>query len=192
MHRALCATSLLRSVGPYALDNRPATLRLVRAGPTTPVRAAMMMKIVCVLLVVEGLSGATSVAAGNMGADEARRFVIGNLFSFTCFEGTSGEGRVNADGSVGGVIRLGGSGFPQYATLPPGTLRVRGDAYCALISGMPYEACFDLDRTDARSFRGSLAANRIAFCQFTRPVSQAGMARTSLPLSIQPTTAASS
>jgi hypothetical protein len=111
-----------------------------------------MTKIVCVLLVLEGLLGATSAAAGNIGADEARRFVIGNLFSFTCFEGTSGEGRVNADGSVGGVIRLGGRGFPQYATLPPRTLRVRGDAICALINGLPFEVCFDLDRTGAKSF----------------------------------------
>ncbi len=147
-----------------------------------------MMKIVCVLLVVEGLSGATSVAAGNMGADEARRFVIGNLFSFTCFEGTSGEGRVNADGSVGGVIRLGGSGFPQYATLPPGTLRVRGDAICALISGLPFEVCFDLDRTGAKGFRGSVAAmSPLASCHFTKQSTRAGTANTSLPLSIQPT-----
>ena len=102
-----------------------------------------MTKTVCTLFAVAGLWAAVPAVAGNMGADEARRFVVGNLFSFTCFEGTSGEGRVYADGSVGGVIRLRGSGPPQYATLPPGTLRVRGDAICALISGMSYEACFD-------------------------------------------------
>ncbi len=146
-----------------------------------------MTKTVCALFAVAGLLAAVPALSGNMGAEEARSFVVGNLFSFTCF-----EGRVYADGSVGGVIRLGGSGPTQYVTLPPGTLRIRGDAYCAVISGMPYEVCFELDGTDARSFRGSLAANRIASCQFTRPVSQAGMARTSLPLSIQPTTASSS
>ena len=103
-----------------------------------------MTKTMCALFAVAGLWAAVPAVAGNMGADEARRFVVGNLFSFTCFEGTSGEGRIYADGSVGGVFRLGGSGPTQYATLPPGTLRVRGDAICALISGMPYEACFDL------------------------------------------------
>jgi len=152
-----------------------------------------MTKTVCALFAVAGLLAAVPALAGNMGAEEARRFVVGNLFSFTCFEGTSGEGRVYAAGSVGGVIRLGGTGPPQYATLPPGTLRVRGDAICALISGMSYEACFDLDRTDARSFRGSLPAiGRFAACQFTKRPSRAGMDRTSLPVSIQPTTAASS
>jgi hypothetical protein len=97
--------------------------------------ATNLMKAACALFAVAALWAAMPVAAGNMGADEARQFVVGNPFSFTCFEGTSGEGRVNADGSAGGVIRLGGSGVPQYATLPPGTLRVRGDAICALISG---------------------------------------------------------
>ncbi len=125
-----------------------------------------MTKILCALFAVAIFSAVPAVA-GNMGADEARRFVVGNLFSFTCFEGTSGEGRVHADGSVGGAIRLGGSGPPQYATLPPGTLRVRGDAICALISGMPFEVCFDLDRTGAKSFRGSVAAmSPLASCQF--------------------------
>jgi len=145
-----------------------------------------MTKTVCALLAVAGLSAAPAVA-GNMGADEARALVVGKLFSFTCFEGTSGEGRVNADGSVGGVIRLGGSGFPQYATLPPGTLRVRGDAICALISGLPFEVCFDLDRTGVKSFRGSVAAmSPLASCHFTKESTRAGRANTSLPLSIQP------
>ena len=71
-----------------------------------------MTKTVCALFAVAGLWAAAPAVAGNMGADEARRFVVGNLFSFTCFEGTSGEARVYADGSVGGVIRLRGSGPP--------------------------------------------------------------------------------
>jgi hypothetical protein len=151
-----------------------------------------MMKAACALFAVAALWAAMPVAAGNMGADEARQFVVGNPFSFTCFEGTSGEGRVNADGSAGGVIRLGGSGVPQYATLPPGTLRLRGDAICALISGLPFEVCFDLDRTGAKSFRGSVAAmNPLASCHFTKQSTRAGSTNTSLPLSIQPTGAPS-
>ena len=144
----------------------------------------MTMKTVCTLFAVAGLWMAVPAVAGNMGADEARRFVVGNLFSFTCFEGTSGEGRIYADGSVGGVFRLGGRGPTQYATLPPGTLRVRGDAMCALVSGMSYEACFDLDRTGAKSFRGSLPAiGRFAACQFTKQPSRAEVSRPSLPCS---------
>jgi hypothetical protein len=110
---------------------------------------------------------AMPVAAGNMGADEARRFVVGNPFSFTCFEGTSGEGRVNGDRFGWRCDPLGGSGVPQNATLPPGTLRVRDDAICALISGLTFEVCFDVDRTGAKSFRGSVAAmSPLASCHF--------------------------
>jgi hypothetical protein len=69
-----------------------------------------MTKTVCALFAVAGLWAAAPAAAGNMGADEARRFVVGNLFSFIYFEGTSGEGRVYADASVGGVIRLRAAG----------------------------------------------------------------------------------
>jgi hypothetical protein len=152
-----------------------------------------MTKTLCALFAVAIFSAAVPAVAGNMGADEARRFVVGNPFSFTCFEGTSGEGQVRADGSVAGAFRFGGSGPTRYATLPPGTLRVRGDAICALISGMPFEVCFDLDRTGAKSFRGSLPAiGRFASCQFTRQPNRPGIASTALPLSIQPTASSSS
>ena len=35
--------------------------------------------------------------AGMMNADEARRFVAGKVFAFTCFDGTRGAGRVLDD-----------------------------------------------------------------------------------------------
>jgi len=38
--------------------------------------------------------------AGELAPEAARQFVAGKLFSYTCFEGTSGAGRINADGSV--------------------------------------------------------------------------------------------
>ena len=38
-----------------------------------------------------------------MNAEAARRFVAGKLFSFTCFEGSTGTGRIFNDGSVAGV-----------------------------------------------------------------------------------------
>ena len=55
----------------------------------------------CVALTA-GLLAALPAIAGEMSADEARRFVIGKMFSYTCFEGTRGQGRVNSDGSVAG------------------------------------------------------------------------------------------
>ena len=128
-----------------------------------------MMRAVSALFAMAELFAAVPAIAGNMGAHEATHFVIGNLFSFTCLEGTSGEARVYADGSVEGVIRLRGSGPPQHASLPAGTVRVRGDAVCALIGGMSFEACFELDRTGPKGFRGSAPAiSPLASCQFVR------------------------
>jgi hypothetical protein len=150
-----------------------------------------MTKTLSALVAVAGLAASLPAMAGEMRPEEARSFVVENLFSFTCFEGTSGEGRVHADGSVEGAIRLGGSGPTRYATLPPGTLRVRGESICAVIRGIPFEPCFDLDRTDARSFRGWLAGMSFASCQFTKQGNRPRMASTA-PLSIQPTAAASS
>src|ERR1700674_2229229 len=76
------------------------------------------------------------VAAGELKPDEARRLVVGKLFSFNCFEGTTGAGRIFNDGSVAGIVRFQGSGPIRYVTLPPNTLRVKGEAVCAPVRGM--------------------------------------------------------
>src|SRR5260370_34986524 len=92
--------------------------------------------LVRVAIVLAGVLAAVPAFAGQMNADEARRFVIGKLFSFNCFEGTSGAGRVHPDGSVSGIVRFGGASGARYVTLPPGTLRVRGEAVCGLVGGV--------------------------------------------------------
>src|SRR5438477_12765997 len=119
----------------------------------------MLMRVA---VVVAGVLAAVPALAGSMNADEARRFVIGKVFSFNCFEGTSGAGRVHPDGSVSGIVRFGGASGARYVTLPPGTLRVRGQTICGLMGG--FETCFDLYRTDVQSFRGSISRVRFAAC----------------------------
>ena len=106
--------------------------------------------------------------AGEMSADEARRFVIGKMFTYTCFEGTRGQGRVHPDGSVVGSIQFQGAGPVRYAALPAGTLRVKGEAVCASLRGLPIEPCFNLERTSDNSFRGSVSGLGFAYCEFTR------------------------
>ena len=81
------------------------------------------------IALIAGLLAALPAMAGEMGADEARRFVIGKMFTYTCFEGTRGRGRVNPDGSVAGSIQSQGSGAVRYAHLPPNTLQVRGGPF---------------------------------------------------------------
>ena len=115
-----------------------------------------------------GLLAAAPAVAGEMNADEARRFVIGKMFSYTCFEGTRGQGRVHSDGSVLGSIQFRGQGQVRYAELPPGTLRVTGESVCASLRGLPMEPCFNLERTSEVSFRGSVSGLGFAYCEFTR------------------------
>lgn len=115
-----------------------------------------------------GLLAAWPIAAGEMKPDEARRFVVGKLFSFHCFDGTSGAGRIFGDGSAAGIVRFGGSGPVRYMALPSGTLRVKGENVCASMKGMFVEPCFDLVRMDDHSFRGTVAGFNFAYCNFTR------------------------
>jgi hypothetical protein len=139
--------------------------------------------------VVAGLLAAAPVMAGEMTADEARHFVVGSKFSYTCFEGTRGQGRVYADGSVAGSIQFQGSGRVYYATLPAGTLRVSGGAVCATLRGLPVQPCFDLARTGSNSFRGSISGLVFAYCDFTRR-SERAEADDVMPLALRPSLAA--
>jgi hypothetical protein len=117
---------------------------------------------------VVGLLAAVPAVAGEMSAEEARRFVIGKLFTYTCFEGTRGQGRVHADGSVVGSIQFQGQGQVRYAALPAGTLQVKGESVCASLRGLPMQPCFNLEKTSEQSFRGSVQGLGFAYCEFTR------------------------
>jgi len=138
------------------------------------------------------LALAVPAVAGELTPDEARRLVVGKLFSFNCFEGSSGAGRVFEDGSVAGVIKMQGTAAARYVALPAGTLRVKGNAVCASMRGMVFEPCFNLVRTDSQSFRGSVSGLGFASCQFTRRGGRAELVHTTvLRRSIHPSAAAS-
>jgi hypothetical protein len=104
--------------------------------------------------------------AGQMTADEARRFVSGKVFAFTCFDGTRGAGRVLDDMGAAGAVQFSGAGPVRHMRLPGNTLQVRGQAVCASIKGIPFEPCFNLDKKDERSFRGSVSGMGFAYCDF--------------------------
>ena len=125
--------------------------------------------------------------AGSMNADEARRFVTGKVFAFTCFDGTRGAGRVLDDLGAAGSIQFSGSGPIRHMRLPGNTLQIRGQAVCASIKGLPFEPCFNLDKRDDRSFRGSVSGMGFAYCDFRHQgASQMLMARSvARPRSLQ-------
>ena len=108
----------------------------------------------------------TPALAGMMNAEEARRFVAGKVFSFNCFDGTRGAGRILDDMGAVGAVQFSGSGPIRHIRLPGNTLQIRGQSVCASLRGLPFEPCFNLDKTSEVSFRGSVSGMSFAYCDF--------------------------
>ena len=125
----------------------------------------MVLRAVAVL---GSLLAVTPVLAEPMNAESARHFVAGKLFAFTCFEGTSGIGRIFNDGSVAGVIRVKGNGNTRFMHLPSGTLYPREERICSNVKGAFFNPCFELTKTSDKSFRGAISGFGFAYCDFTR------------------------
>jgi hypothetical protein len=119
-------------------------------------------------VVFGSLLAAAPVLAEPMNADAARRFVAGKLFSFNCFEGSTGTGRIFNDGSVAGVVRMGGNGNTRFMHLPPGTLFPKDDRICSHVRGAFFNPCFELTKTSDKSFRGAISGFGFAYCEFVR------------------------
>ena len=124
--------------------------------------------------------------AGMMNADEARRFVTGKVFAFTCFDGTRGAGRILDDMGAVGSVQFSGAGPVRHLRLPGNTLQIRGQAVCASIKGIPFEPCFNLDKKDEVSFRGSVSGMGFAYRDFQHQgAAQMLMARVARPRSLR-------
>src|SRR5665213_551251 len=116
--------------------------------------------------VAAGAVIAPALAGQMMNADEARKFVSGKVFAFTCFDGTRGAGRILEDMGAVGSVQFSGAGPVRHLRLPVNTLQIRGQAVCASIKGIPFEPCFNLDKKDEVSFRGSVSGMGFAYCDF--------------------------
>jgi hypothetical protein len=127
-----------------------------------------MLRIGALLTGLTALMVSHPVLAQTLTASEARSFVVGKLFTFNCFEGTKGSGRIHADGSVAGTIQFRGAGPVRWAQLPAGTIQVRGETVCATVRGLPFQPCFNLQKTSHKSFRGSVSGLGFASCEFNR------------------------
>jgi hypothetical protein len=140
-----------------------------------------------VLGAVFAASVAAPVLATPMTVDEARKFVYGKVFAFNCFDGTRGAGKVFEDGGAIGAVQFSGSGPARNMRLPGNTLQIRGESICASIKGLPFEPCFNLDKHDERSFRGSVSGLGFAYCDFHHQGGQILMTRVmSRPRSLHP------
>ena len=140
-------------------------------------------------IAIVALLASAPVLAESLDATAAQRFVLGKLFAFACFDGSHGAGRVYGDGSVVGTIQLRGSGPTYSVWLPAGTLKIKGETVCASLDGIPFEPCFDLNKTDDQSFRGSVSGLGFAYCDFTHAVhinDRTARLRSPEPLSLDP------
>jgi hypothetical protein len=149
----------------------------------------MLRQLVAVAAV---LAVSPAFAGETMTGEEARHFVSGKLFNYTCFEGTKGAGRVYADGSVIGTIQIRGDGPVRRAFLPAGTLKVGKDGRaCASLKGLPIEPCFNLTKNDSNSFRGAISGLGFAYCDFVRAHSRTTVAERAhnRPVALRPSLA---
>jgi hypothetical protein len=121
--------------------------------------------------------GVSSAFAEDLTPEQARAFIAGKLFAYTCFDGTTGVGRIYRDGSVVGTIRPSGSPTVRFATLPAGTIQVTHSSVCAHLAGLPIQPCFRVQRTTYRSFRGSLSGLGFAYCDFYQRNARAALTK---------------
>jgi len=123
--------------------------------------------VVRLAVALSAVAFAVPALAEPLGAEAARRFVAGKQFSFTCFEGTVGTGRIFGDGSVAGMLRIQGSGPVRFMRMPAGTLFAKGETVCSQVKGAFFNPCFNLSKTSERSFRGAVSGFGFAYCDFT-------------------------
>jgi hypothetical protein len=147
------------------------------------VESPMLLRvaIVCAFVV-----GTASAVAEELAPEQARAFVVGKLFSYTCFDGTVGMGRIFSDGSVVGTIRPGGQSQVRFAALPAGTIKVSSNSMCAHLAGLPIEPCFRVQKIDYRSFRGSISGLSFAYCDFYQRNPRAGIGGASVKRDMAP------
>ena len=122
--------------------------------------------LVRIAIALSAVAFAAPALAEPLSADAARRFVAGKQFSFTCFEGTVGAGRIFSDGSVAGMLRIQGSGPVRFMRMPAGTLFAKGETVCSHVKGAFFNPCFNLNQTSEKSFRGAVSGFGFAYCDF--------------------------
>ena len=106
--------------------------------------------------------------AAELEAAQARKFIVGRHWNFHCFEGTTGSGRVLADGSISGTYREHGDGPTRQQSYPPATFEVHAGLLCAdgqRLLGV-FTPCFTINQKDDASFRGSIRWLPFLRCDF--------------------------
>jgi hypothetical protein len=127
----------------------------------------MLSRLVWGALVASAVAGPS--LAESLNPEQARQFIAGKMFAFTCVDGTRGAGRIHHDGSVAGSIQFAGTGPVRYARLPVNTVQVGATQVCASLKGLPITPCFNIDKTGDATFRGAVQGmSSFAYCDFRK------------------------
>jgi hypothetical protein len=127
----------------------------------------MLSRLVWGALIAGAVAGPS--VAESLNPEQARQFIAGKMFAFTCVDGTRGAGRIHHDGSVAGSVQFSGSGPVRYARLPGNTIQVGATQVCAQLKGLPFTPCFNIDKTSEATFRGSVQGmSSFAWCEFRK------------------------
>ena len=127
----------------------------------------MLSRLVWGALVASAVAGPSM--AESLSPEQARQFIAGKMFAFTCVDGSRGAGRIHADGSVAGSVQFAGTGPVRHARLPVNTIQVGAQQVCASLKGIPFTPCFNIDKTSDSTFRGSVQGmSGFAWCEFRK------------------------
>lgn len=127
----------------------------------------MLSRLVWGALIASAVAGPS--VAESLNPEQARQFIAGKMFAFTCVDGTRGAGRIQHDGSVAGSIQFSGTGPVRFARLPVNTIQVGATQVCASLRGVPFTPCFNIDKTSDATFRGSVQGmSSFAWCEFRK------------------------
>ena len=120
------------------------------------------------LVVAVTVMCAIPAKAEELRATEARQFIAGKHFSYSCFDGTNGNGRIYADGSVAGYVQPGGSGPRRYVVLADRHLANQRRPILRFGSRPSVRTLLQCRSHQPGSFRGSISGLGFAYCNFTR------------------------
>ena len=148
---------------------------MIRATMVNETGMRMSVRIAAIAI---GLLAALPAKAGELKYDEAKKLIANKVFAYSCFDGTTGAGRIRADGSVAGTIRMQGAGQTRFVSFPAGTMHNRNGSICASVKGLFLAPCFRVEQLGEHVFRGSIAGFGFAYCTFVGRGHRLELART--------------
>jgi hypothetical protein len=124
-----------------------------------PIPSGLLFMLKRAIVVVLALTCMTPALASDLSPVEARRVLVGRLWSFDCSEGTKGFGSIFANGSVRGTMQESGA-RPISHNMPAGTVSMQSDSFCASVPVGPVtiRPCFTFSRIDSNKFRGRVSS----------------------------------